>query len=120
MLTAKYDDEFKLNKKTNTVSNKKIYFSGIITNVLNPKVALFFLAFLPQFVEQSHIESPLPFLILGLTFVATGTLWCLVLAFLSLKILFKIRENYRINKWLDRIMGGIFVMLGITLSLSKR
>lgn len=120
MLTAKNENDFKLNEKIKTVSNKKIYLSGVLTNVLNPKVALFFLAFLPQFIKPSHIENPMPFLILGLTFVTSGTLWCLILALFSSKLSSRIRENYGIKKWLDRITGGIFIVLGIRLAFSKR
>jgi threonine/homoserine/homoserine lactone efflux protein len=50
-----------------------IYRQGILTNVLNPKVALFFLAFLPQFVEAGSHDKVLAFLILGMTFVFNGT-----------------------------------------------
>ena len=53
---------------------------GILTNVLNPKVALFFLAFLPQFVDPSSGSRILAFLVLGAIFISTGFLWCLVLA----------------------------------------
>jgi threonine/homoserine/homoserine lactone efflux protein len=47
-----------------------------MTNVLNPKVALFFLAFLPQFIVPDSGLGPVPFLTLGLLFVVQGTLWC--------------------------------------------
>ncbi|GAB3658077.1 LysE family translocator [Echinicola sediminis] len=120
MLISKQDKGMDIEKSTNAHSLRKIYFSGILTNVLNPKVALFFLAFLPQFVDQKEIGSPYPFLLLGMTFVATGTLWCLILAFFSSKLSDKIRENYGIKKWLDRITGGIFVALGVKLALSEK
>ncbi len=104
----------------NTQNYSKIYVSGILTNLFNPKVALFFLAFLPQFIEPNHATSVLPFLVLGLTFVATGTLWCLVLALFSAKLASKIRKNNRIKLWLDKTTGGLFILLGIQLALSKK
>ncbi len=98
----------------------KIYISGVLTNVLNPKVALFFLAFLPQFIDPNYATSVLPFLILGLTFLTTGTIWCLMLALFSAKLAHKIRKNPKVKYWLDKTTGGLFIVLGIQLALSKK
>ena len=116
----KAGEKFKLNKETETANYKKIYFSGIMTNLLNPKVALFFLAFLPQFIDPTYVKSSLPFLILGITFLLTGTIWCLMLALFASKLSDRIRKNYKIKMWLDKITGGIFVALGIKLALMKK
>lgn len=99
---------------------KRIFISGMITNVLNPKVALFFLAFLPQFVDAPQAGSALPFLILGATFTTTGTIWCLGLAIFASMISTSIRRNPSIKKWLDRITGILFVALGIRLAFQSR
>ena len=96
-------------------SHLKVYVSGILTNVLNPKTALFFLAFLPQFVTSDRIGDPLPFVLLGLTFVTTGAIWCLLLAVFAATLSDKIRANPLIKTWLDRITGTLFILLGITL-----
>ena len=120
MLLSRAGGEFELKKETREVSFRKIYVSGIFTNLLNPKVALFFLAFLPQFINPAYAASPLPFVLLGMTFITTGTIWCLVLAFFAARLSQKIRENYRVKVWLDRVAGGLFVGLGIQLALSKR
>lgn len=116
----KTEDTFKLHIENELVNYKKIYFSGVVTNILNPKVALFFLAFLPQFIDPNYEQSSLPFLILGLTFLATGTIWCLVLAMFAAKLSNRIRENYKIKRWLDKVTGGIFITLGIKLALLKK
>ncbi|MBJ2173274.1 LysE family translocator [Aureibaculum sp. A20] len=116
----KEDGKFELNNGNEIVNYKKIYFSGIMTNILNPKVALFFLAFLPQFIDPNHVQSSLPFLLLGITFLLTGTIWCLILALFASKLSDRIRKNYKIKMWLDKITGGIFVALGIKLALMKK
>lgn len=120
MLLSKPDNNFELHNEVKKVNYKKIYISGIFTNVLNPKVALFFLAFLPQFIDQNYVQSPLPFIILGLTFVFTGTTWCLILALFASKLSSKIGRNYKVKKWLDKTTGGIFIVLGIKLALTKK
>lgn len=116
----KADGKLELNNKKETANYKNIYFSGILTNILNPKVALFFLAFLPQFIDPKYTNSSLSFLILGLTFLLTGTIWCLVIALFASKLSNSMRNNHKVKLWLDRITGGIFVALGIKLALMKK
>lgn len=120
MLISKSNGEFDLKKENEYVNYRKIYVSGIFTNILNPKVALFFLAFLPQFINPEYTQNFIPFLILGLTFVFTGTIWCLSLATFSSKLSDRIRQHYKIKKWLDKITGGMFIALGIKLALTKK
>ena len=116
----KSDGKFELSNKNEVVNYRKIYLSGVLTNILNPKVALFFLAFLPQFIDPNYVQSSLSFLILGITFLLTGTIWCLVLALFASKLSDQIRKNYKIKMWLDKITGGIFVALGIKLALMNK
>ena len=120
-IIAKASDESeveKIDKKKTT--NGKVFVSGFLTYILNPKVALFFLAFLPQFIDPVHAKNSLPFIILGLTFFTIGTIWCLALVLFSARLSARIRKNYRIKIWLDRITGGIFIVLGIRLILSEK
>lgn len=119
-ILKKEDGKFELSNESEIVNYRKIYLSGVLTNILNPKVALFFLAFLPQFIAPNYVQSSLPFLILGVTFLLTGTIWCLVLALFASKLSDRIRKNYKIKMWLDKITGGIFVTLGIKLALMKK
>ena len=98
---------------------KKVFLSGVITNVLNPKVAIFFIAFLPQFVQKDYHNHALSFFILGLTFNFTGTVWNLILAVFASSMTSKIKENYRIKTWLDRLTGTVFILLGIRLALAR-
>jgi RhtB (resistance to homoserine/threonine) family protein len=111
---------FQLQHEKTTIQYRKIYFSGVLTNVLNPKVALFFLAFLPQFIDPSYAKNYISFLILGITFTITGTLWCLLLAVYSSKLSSHLAKNYHIKTLIDRIMGFVFISLGIRLAFSQK
>lgn len=93
----------------------QIYKQGVLTNVFNPKVALFFLAFFPQFMDPSYAYSALSFLVLGLTFAMTGLIWCLCLALLASKCSENLRKNPAIEVILNKISGVVFVGLGIKL-----
>jgi RhtB (resistance to homoserine/threonine) family protein len=92
---------------------------GVFTNVLNPKVALFFLAFLPQFIDPASNVKVLSFLTLGLTFVTTGTIWCLVLAWFASAFSERLRENQTVGQWLNRAAGALFLFLGVRLATAK-
>jgi RhtB (resistance to homoserine/threonine) family protein len=92
---------------------------GVFTNVLNPKVALFFLAFLPQFIDPASNMKVWAFLSLGLTFVTTGTIWCLLLAWFASAFSERLRGNETIEQWLNRAAGALFVFLGLRLASAK-
>ena len=92
---------------------------GVLTNVLNPKVALFFLAFLPQFIDPASNMKIAAFVTLGLTFVTTGTIWCLVLAWFVSSFSERWRNNESIAQWLNRAAGAVFVFLGLRLATAK-
>lgn len=93
----------------------KIYRQGLLTDLLNPKVALFFLSLLPQFINPHYTNGPIPFLILGLTFTTTGTIWCLFLAHSASYVTKTLRNNERIGKWMQKVSGIVFIGLGISL-----
>jgi RhtB (resistance to homoserine/threonine) family protein len=93
---------------------------GILTNILNPKVALFFLAFLPQFIDRGSNAKIAAFISLGLTFVSTGTIWCLVLAWFASAFSKRLRTNETISQWLNRTAGALFVFLGVRLATVKQ
>ena len=92
---------------------------GVFTNILNPKVALFFLAFLPQFIDPASNVKVLAFLTLGLTFVTTGTIWCLILAWFASVLSERLRTNDTIAQWLNRTAGALFVFMGVRLATAK-
>jgi threonine/homoserine/homoserine lactone efflux protein len=92
---------------------------GVVTNVLNPKVALFFLAFLPQFIDPAGGSRVLAFLALGATFITTGFLWCLVLAAAAARLQAFLRRNPGFRLVVDRVVGSLFVALGARLAWSR-
>jgi RhtB (resistance to homoserine/threonine) family protein len=101
------------------VKYSRIYGEGILTNVLNPKVALFFLAFLPQFIKPDQTDGPLPFFFLGSIFLTTGTIWCIIVAVCSSYVTEVMRKKANITRTLDKICGGVFIFLGLKLALEK-
>jgi threonine/homoserine/homoserine lactone efflux protein len=96
-----------------------IYRAGLLTNVLNPKVALFFLAFLPQFVAPEASSRLVPFLFLGAVFIVNGTLWCLVLVLAASALSGRLRRNASGARRLRQATGAVFVGLGARLALSR-
>ncbi len=80
---------------------------GIITNLLNPKVALFFLAFLPQFIDPASPMKIPAFIALGLTFVTTGTIWCLILAWFASAFSERLRGSTTVANVLNRTVGSL-------------
>ena len=98
-------------------SLRRVFLQGVFTNALNPKVALFFLAFLPQFVAADAPHKPLAFLTLGLIFICTGTLWCLLLAAFAAKAANRLRQSEGVIAWVNRTLGGLFIYLGIRVAM---
>ncbi|HEV2972357.1 MAG TPA: LysE family translocator [Pirellulales bacterium] len=96
-----------------------IYRAGLLTNLLNPKVALFFMSFLPQFVDPSAASKIGTFLFLGAVFICTGTIWCLVLAWSASAIGRRLRDCGSFAIWIRRVTGAVFVALGVKLAVSK-
>jgi threonine/homoserine/homoserine lactone efflux protein len=101
-------------------TNAASFRQGALTNLLNPKVALFFLAFLPQFIDPASPTKVLAFLILGLSFVTTGTVWCLVLAWFASAFSKRLRMNATIGRWISGTAGALFIFLGIRLATVRR
>jgi RhtB (resistance to homoserine/threonine) family protein len=97
----------------NQVDYLKVYRDGILTNILNPKVALFFIAFLPQFIDPTMKNTVLPFLLLGATFITTGLIWCLILAIFASTIFSKLKTNHKVSSYVNKICGATLVGLGI-------
>lgn len=118
MLTAKTAAFDQLSSVSPERKARKVYVQGILTSLTNPKVALFFIAFLPQFVGTTH-SGPLPLIILGLTFTLTGGVWCMRLAFCSSFATDKLRKNPRVSSLLNKLTGIVFIGMGLNLIRAK-
>lgn len=96
------------------------YRQGVLTNLLNPKVSLFFLAFLPQFVSPEQPFGPLPFILLGLTFTTTGTIWCLINVYVAGFFSRLLTKNPSASFWANKATGLIYILLGLNILRAKQ
>jgi threonine/homoserine/homoserine lactone efflux protein len=101
------------------VSLSRVFWQGALTDVLNPKVAMFFLAFLPQFVDADAPHKPLAFLMLGLIFIFNGTLWCLGVAVMTARAAGRVRNSGRAMALINRGLGALFVYLGVRIAFAQ-
>ncbi len=93
-----------------------MFVQGFLTNALNPKVALFFLAFLPQFIDAATPDKLPAFVVLGLIFAVNGTAvnvgFAAVVAFARQRW----RGGARLGSWITRGVGAVFIALGVKLA----
>ena len=100
-------------------TNLKILWQGTITNVLNPKVSLFFLAFLPQFIDNNSENISSQILFLGLWFNFSGTLVNVLIALLFSKVIAKLSNFQQFWKIQNKISGVVLVGLGLHIALKR-
>ena len=114
------------NQKIDTKNNnanidyKKLYYRGIIMNITNPKVSIFFLAFLPQFTNPNLGSIPLQMLLLGILFLIAALLVFSLIALYSAKLGKTINKSDKSQKILNKLVSLVFVALAIKLISTKQ
>jgi len=93
---------------------------GVLSNLLNPKVALFFLALMPQFITAGSTNKVGAFLALGLSFVALGVVWCVVLAIAAARLRGAFLRRPSMANVLNKVAGVMFVALGLRLATARQ
>ena len=102
---------------TDTVAAQ--FLKGMLANAINPKVVLFFLSFLPQFVAPAQGNVPLQMAVLGVVFSLQAAVLFGVLGWFAGGIGQWLRHRPRAGLWLDRLAGVVFVGLGLRMALSR-
>ena len=117
MLLSRTRPVLEISTKAGETSLHRVFWQGVLTCALNPKVALFFLAFLPQFVAADSPHKAIAFLTLGLIFITSGTLWCFTVAAFAARAAGRVRESSGAMAWINRLLGGMFVYLGVRVAM---
>jgi len=100
-------------------SLKKLFLKGLFANAINPKVVLFFLSFLPQFVVASQGQVELQLGLLGIVFTAQAAVLFGLLGYFSGGIGAWLMRRPNVGPWLDRLAGTVFVALGLRMLVSR-
>lgn len=119
MLLRRRDTDLSQQAPFQNDSHWRIYSAALWTNLLNPKVAIFFMAFLPQFVSPDAESKILAFITLGAIFIFNGTLWCLVLVAAASAVSGYLRRSQSAGAMLEKLAGMLFIGLGIRLATTK-
>jgi threonine/homoserine/homoserine lactone efflux protein len=98
---------------------RTLFVKGLVANVINPKVILFFLAFLPQFVDTAHGHPGWQVVQLGLLFTFETVLIFGAIGWFAGRLGERLARHPAVGTWLDRIAGGIFVALGLRLLVAR-
>ncbi len=112
LMSGKSGDDTSTDNYLGRQTALEIYRQGVLTNLFNPKVALFFLSFLPQFIDPHNNYGFISFLFLGSIFLTTGTLWCMAVAIFSARISERLRQSRNAIFYMEKGTGFIYIILG--------
>lgn len=113
------NSSFNLNVK-DKLNSKALYKRGVIMNLLNPKVSLFFLAFLPQFVHYEHGNVPIQMLILGFIFLVQALIIFSLISIFAGKLGVFLRKNSFLANKFNLIEGTLYTLIGLNIAFSQK
>ncbi len=113
-------DQFPSDEKDGSAHMSSIYWQGMLVCALNPKVAIFFLAFLPQFVVAGAGPAWAQLLLHGSLIIVVAAFIEPPLVIAGARLGVYLKENPRVGLWMDRGLGALFVALGAKLATSTR
>ncbi len=107
------------NNQAPAESLRRTFSKGLVANAINPKVVLFFLSFLPQFVDASRGSMELQLGLLGLLFTAQAAVLFGLLGYFSGSVGAWINRQPQVGQWLDRLAGTVFIALGVRMIVAR-
>jgi len=111
---------FRLQTSHSIINSHQLFWQGVLSNVLNPKIAIFFLAFLPQFVDKTRGQVTLQLILLGLTFACFGLCFLVAVGYSSGAIRSWLTRRPHYTPLLQRLAGGLLIGLGVRLALTEQ
>ena len=118
--TWKDTSAFALESTPSRSTALSLVVKALLLNILNPKLSVFFLAFLPQFIDTNAPSTALAFVFLGVVFNANGTVWNLGVAYAAARAASAMRGARTFQRWIDGAIGALFVAFGMKLALFQR
>jgi len=112
--------DMSINTNTPNMSLQRIYKQGVLVSILNPKVAIFFLAFLPQFVESGAGPVSAQLFLHGFLIIVVAAFVEPPLILASSRVARYFNNNKQLSRWMDRGLGALFIALGIKLAISNK
>lgn len=115
-----HGSSYRIDANTKPETTRRVFWQGVLVAMLNPKVALFFMAFLPQFVVEGAGPVSAQLLLHGSLIIVVAAFVEIPLVLVGAKLSRYLGNNTTVAAWLDRSLGALFIGLGIRLALSER